>query len=343
MGLFSSLLNKNNLDKPVILKDISDNGQIEKLENLLLQKEYSDYEQQIKEDIFKIKSGYYGENQVKYYLKNSGMPMYILHDLYFEYDNETKSQIDFLVITRKMIFIIECKNFSFSSQITVDENEQFIITQKDNTKQSIKNPIEQNRIHTELLSRMFPKIKKAFFPLVVFANENSILDYSNAPDEIKNHIVRADNLVSHIKKLNKNSRLSELSDSKMKDYVNLFLEKNKKNPIDYTLKYQRLIPAKPPVEIKESDVNIPKQEIKCICPNCSQPVPKGYYYCKCGMQFTIYGIKLSDENINLLISGKSVQCDTQYGLRIIYPQTESRDYQGKTYIHWKSSPASYNK
>lgn len=37
------------------------------------------------------------------------MPMYILHDLYIE-DGELSVQIDYLVITRKICFVIECKN-----------------------------------------------------------------------------------------------------------------------------------------------------------------------------------------------------------------------------------------
>lgn len=343
MGLFGSLFSKNNLDKPVVFKDSSDNGQIEKLENLLLQKQYSDFRQQIEDDILKIKSGYYGENQVKYYLKNSGMPMYILHDVYFEYDDDTKSQIDFLVITRKNIFVIECKNFSYSSKITVDENGQFIILQKDNTQQSIRNPIEQNRIHIEVLGKLFPKIRKICFPLVVFANENSILDYSKAPDEIRNHIVRADNLVSYIKKINRNSRISELSDLKMKEYAEYFLEKNKKNPTDYTAKYSVSLPEKPAPAKKQSPVKTTEQEIRCICPNCSQPVPMGYFYCQCGMQFTIYKTKLSDEQINFLINGKPIKCNTDYGTRTVYPQIEKREFQGKTFIQWKSAPVSEKK
>lgn len=41
-------------------------------------------------------------------LKNSHMPMYILHDIFFE-ENGLTTQIDYIVITRKVILIIECK------------------------------------------------------------------------------------------------------------------------------------------------------------------------------------------------------------------------------------------
>jgi len=35
--------------------------------------------------------------------------MYILHDIYLEVDG-LSAQIDYIVVTRKIIFIIECKN-----------------------------------------------------------------------------------------------------------------------------------------------------------------------------------------------------------------------------------------
>lgn len=348
MGFFSKLFNKNKsvdisaeaykLDNPVVYKSKEDSGQLQKLENMLNQKKYSQYKNQIENDILRIKSGDYGENQVKYYLTHSYMPMYILHDIYLEYDSNNKAQIDFLVITRKMIFVIECKNFSFSSSVRVGKDRQFIVTMKDNTMQSIKNPLEQNRIHIEVIGKIFPLIKKICFPLVVFTNENSILDYSQASDDIKNHIVRADNLVEYIKSINDSFSSTELPDFKMWEIADCFLKRNQKNSFDYTAKYSVSLPEKSAPTKKQSPVKTPEQEIRCICPNCNNPVPKGFYFCKCGMQFAIYGTKLSDEYVNSLINGKSVKCNTDYGIRIVYPQIEKREFQGKTFIQWKSAP-----
>lgn len=357
MGFFSKLFNKNKsvdvsaeaykLDNPIVYKSKEDNGQLQKLENMLNQKKYSQHKTQIENDILRIKSGDYGENQVRYYLTHSYMPMYILHDVYLEYDSNNKSQIDFLVITRKMIFVIECKNFSFSSSVRVGKDRQFIVKMKDNTMQSIKNPLEQNRIHIEVINKFFPEIRKICFPLVVFTNENSILDYSQAPDDIKNHIVRADNLVEYIKSVNNSFCSKEMTDFKMRETADCFLKKNQKNSFDYTAKYSVSLPTKPAPTKKQSPVRTPeqniKQEIRCICPNCRKPVSKGFYFCKCGMQFTIYGTKLSDEYINSLINGKSVKCNTDYGIRIVYPQIEKREFQGKTFIQWKSVPTENNK
>ncbi|MHB9143506.1 MAG: nuclease-related domain-containing protein, partial [Paludibacter sp.] len=56
-----------------------------------------------------VEAGIAGEKQVRFELENSHIPMYILHDLYIEYEGLT-AQIDYLIITRKHQFVIECKN-----------------------------------------------------------------------------------------------------------------------------------------------------------------------------------------------------------------------------------------
>lgn len=322
MGLF---FNRNKLDKPVILKeDTSCIKQITQLEGMLNQKKYSAYSEQIKADLLKLQSGLNGENNVGYYLKNSGIPMYILHDVYLEYNSEYRAQIDFIVITRKYVFVIECKNYSYSTKIIVDSTGQFIISQKDNTTQSMKNPVEQNRIHMEIIKKISPEISRICYPVTVFANEKSILDCRNAPDNIKSHITRADNLVNFITVLIKKSNRFELSDRKMKEYAEFFLAQNKDNPVDYTTKYT--VPETAKVT----------GNIRCICPNCSQPVPKEQYFCKCGMQFSIYRTKLTDGNIKSLLNGNKIRISTDYGDRIVFPEIESHEHNGKTFYQWQS-------
>lgn len=69
--------------------------------------------------------------------------MYILHDLYLE-DHDLSAQIDFLIITRKRIFILECKNMI--GNIEINNLGDFIRTMKFNgkyIKESIYSPITQ--------------------------------------------------------------------------------------------------------------------------------------------------------------------------------------------------------
>ncbi|NLZ73392.1 MAG: NERD domain-containing protein, partial [Bacteroidales bacterium] len=103
MGLF------DRLKEPVFLKESSNaEVQLEKLKALepLLNPEGQAL---IRQDIKCLEYGIAGEKNIAFELKNSHMPMYILHDLYLE-DGDLSAQIDYLVFTKKICFVIECKN-----------------------------------------------------------------------------------------------------------------------------------------------------------------------------------------------------------------------------------------
>lgn len=63
----------------------------------------------IDEEINRVNAGIWGEQTVRFELQNSHIPMYVLHDLFLEYDGLT-AQIDYLIVTRKQTFVLECKN-----------------------------------------------------------------------------------------------------------------------------------------------------------------------------------------------------------------------------------------
>ncbi|MBS5937919.1 nuclease-related domain-containing protein [Clostridium sp.] len=99
----------NKLDKPIFLKEESKlKVYISKLQELYNKAEGSfkyKFEKELKIDIM----GELGEKNIAYELKNSNMPMYVLHDVTLEID-DLSAQIDYIVVTRKRTFIIECKN-----------------------------------------------------------------------------------------------------------------------------------------------------------------------------------------------------------------------------------------
>ena len=77
--------------------------------------------------------------------------MYILHDIYLEY-GDVSAQIDYIVVTRKLIFIIECKNLY--GNIEINSNGDFIRTMeygRRTKKEGIYSPITQNKRHLELI------------------------------------------------------------------------------------------------------------------------------------------------------------------------------------------------
>ena len=245
MGLFDKLR------EPVILKeDSSAKVQLEQL-NSIMQTVPTEIKFQIEQDIRLLQYGIYGEDALMFELKNSHMPMYIMHDLFFEM-NGLKSQIDFLVITRKLIIIIECKNLY--GNITIDNNGNFTRTVQIGNhynKQGIYSPITQNQRHIDMIRELRRESKsllmRTFFDkhfeenyksIVVLANYKSVLDMQYAPKEIKEKVVKIDGLINYIKKLHDVCDNNNMSDKEMKELADFFLEKSVPNKQDYTEKYR---------------------------------------------------------------------------------------------------------
>lgn len=59
-------------------------------------------------------------------LEYSYLPMYILEDIFLQYKSnyQIDAQIDFLVFTKKICFVVECKNWN-ENEIKVDYKGQF--------------------------------------------------------------------------------------------------------------------------------------------------------------------------------------------------------------------------
>jgi len=103
MGLFSKQ------EKVIFIKESNIiDKQIEELKELKQQVD-EETEKDIEKDIRILKYGKIGEDNIIFELKNSSIPMYVLHDIYIKHEGLTE-QIDFIVITSKLNFIIECKN-----------------------------------------------------------------------------------------------------------------------------------------------------------------------------------------------------------------------------------------
>lgn len=292
MGLFSSKKD------PVIVKETSTaKQQIQALEELLLTAP-NDIKPQIEQDRKLLSYGIYGEDQILFELKNSHLPMYVLHDLYLECDGLT-AQIDFLVITEKANFVIECKNLI--GNIEINNNGDFIRTinyGKAYKKEGIYSPITQNRRHIELIKQMRGRTKsnfltKALFEkffytmyqgVVVLANPKTVLNDKFAKKEIKEQVIRVDRLVEHIRQVNAHSKDEPSSDKQMAELAQFFLSVHKENPTDYLEKYKNAVSGQSTIEeVPEKTPEIlpePTQETQAadsadnppVCPKCNAPM-----------------------------------------------------------------------
>ncbi|MEG0275759.1 MAG: NERD domain-containing protein [Coprobacillus sp.] len=275
MGFF------NKLNEPVFLKENSDSQeQLEKLKSLetFLNDEGKRI---IQQDIKNIEYGIVGENNIAYELKNSHLPLYVLHDIYLEMD-DFSAQIDYMVFTRKICFIIECKNLY--GNIEINSNGDFIRTSEYNgkrKKEGIYSPITQNQRHLELMkkiivesrSNVFTKliIKNAFDNLyksvVVLANPKTVVNMKYAQKDIKRKVIRADQLIGYIKDIYNESKEPAINDNELLNWAQKILNMHNNITKDYLKKYDQykideILAVEKDVEVNMSnieDTNIYKE------------------------------------------------------------------------------------
>lgn len=247
MGVF------NRLNEPVFLKESSNTEeQIERLKNL--QPYLNQYGKTlIKQDIKDLEYGMFGEKQIAFELKNSHIPMYILHDVYLE-DGELSARIDYLVFTKKICFVIECKNLF--GKIEINNNGDFIRTLEFDGKQrkeGIYSPITQNQRHIELMKKIKIDSKKnqlikfiaqkvfdsMYQSVVVLANPKTVLNVKFAKKEVKEQVIRVDQLVNYIKKVYKQSSQSAFSDEELLKWATSYLDLHQDVVKNYTGKYEK--------------------------------------------------------------------------------------------------------
>ena len=268
MGLFSTP------KEPVFLKE--DSSALKHIECLkeLYNQVNDEGKAEIENEIKLLEAGLYGENQIIFELKNSHIPMVVLHDIYLEYEG-LSAQIDFLIVTKGYVFVIECKNLV--GNITVDNTGSFTRIfdyGRFKKKEGIYSPITQNQRHMELIKQkviakqtnvLSKKLAEKAFEdnfksVVVLANPKTVLNAKFAPKEIKNSVIRADQLIEFIKRANVGSEMR--SEKAMLELAESYLQAHIENKKDYTEKYAQYFIQKTTVEEK------------ILCPKCGAEMIK---------------------------------------------------------------------
>ena len=201
---------KDKLKEPVIYK--GSNKAVEELNQIQeYLKEHNDKELEKKARL--IQYGIDGEKNILFELKNSHFPMYVLHDVYMV-NHDLSAQIDYIIITPSMVYFIECKNLIGTIMIDAMGNftREYTYNGK-RIKEGIYSPITQSQRHLDLYKSLRAKrqgtvmkfiydktFSNNFKSLVVLANPKSILKSRYAPKEIKDKVIKADQLIDYIKK-----------------------------------------------------------------------------------------------------------------------------------------------
>lgn len=199
----------------------------------------------LENDIKLLQIGLSGENKILYELLNSTIPMYIFHDVYYEFD-ELSAQIDFVIVTAYKIFIVECKNVIGNVIVNSDGN---FIREYNGKREGMYSSFTQNDRHIDVILNMmysrkgflgklfFDKtIKRHIESLIVFVNPKTIIKKQYAPKNIKSRVLRADEINAYIKKA---INLCEFKNLDMESFSNFFKQNNIIRNINYVSKYEK--------------------------------------------------------------------------------------------------------
>lgn len=272
MGLFDKI------KEPVFLKeDSSAKVQLLALQELAKTATGALVEQ-LEQEIKCVEAGIFGENAIQYELRNSHIPMFVLHDIYLEHEG-LSAQIDFLIVTRKHQYVIECKNLYGDIEIT--STGDFVRTVpfgRYRKKEGIYSPITQNKLHLELIKQIRSAersnfLTKALFEsnfdnnyrsVVVLANPKTVLNARYAKKEVRDQVIRADQLSEHIRKTDADPNAVETSEKNMEALVRFFLSIHKPQEIDYNERFRNLAGA-PEAPMPNTG---PENTEQILCPKC---------------------------------------------------------------------------
>ena len=246
MGLLDSAFDAFRFKDTIFLKESSD---LQDKYNALkkLNDEYPNNED-IQSELYIVEKGLKGEDEIAYQLKKANIGMYVLKDIKVKYEDLT-AQIDYVIVTPVYTYYVECKNLV--GNITVNEKGDFIreyVIKGKKIKKGIYSPLRQVEAQREVLRKIWDSNTSTFKKilasnnfnyfrrvLVVAANQDTILNTSKAPKDIKYKVLRADALVRQIKYELNNRSSNDLWDSKkaMEAYANSYLSLNNDTNIDY--------------------------------------------------------------------------------------------------------------
>lgn len=241
MGILDTLVNGGRFTDTIFYKKTSDlQDKYDALKKL--NEEYPNNED-LQTEMYIVKKGLAGENEIAYQLEKSNIGMYVLRDIKLKYENLT-AQIDYIIITPIYIYLVECKNLV--GNIMVNENGDFIneyTIKGKKVRKGMYSPLRQVEAQREVLRKIwvsnaskFTKlIASSWFnyyrrTLVVAANPETILNTSKAPKEIKSKVLRADALVRKLKTDFENRRSDDVIDSQKA------MEKTAQSYIDISFK-----------------------------------------------------------------------------------------------------------
>lgn len=233
-----ALVDKEKLKTPIVVKEATEVvRRTEQYKNVLNQTVDTVEIDRIQEQMKLLELGLKGENSVLFELQNSFLPLHILHDVRIVH-GDLKAQIDFVVLTRKFLLLIEVKNYY--GNILVNEKDEFIRQVYKGNKlvfqEGFYSPVRQVERQAEVFEAymrdMGAVIRTPIKSVAVFTNNRTVINTKKASKQVKDKIMRVDGLVKFIKQeLEKDSpvhfmdnRMQEMSDYIKASHVGLIVD-----------------------------------------------------------------------------------------------------------------------
>ena len=236
--------------------------------------------EKLEEQIRLVKAGIRGEEAIAFELRNSHIPMFVLHDLFLS-QGDLSAQIDYLIVTRKCVLVIECKNLI--GNIEINNAGSFIRSISGNKREGIYSPVTQNQRHLELIKQIRLETKKnaiqralfeksfysTYRSVVVLANPQTVLNARYAPKPIRQQVIRADQLVEYIRHILNDPNTAAMSEKDMTEYAHYFLGLHRENPVDYTEKFRQSAAPREGAAAADTETDKPTT---ILCPKCGAPM-----------------------------------------------------------------------
>ncbi|KQL21245.1 nuclease-related domain-containing protein [Cytobacillus solani] len=239
----------------MIVKELSKPSSILKLEALMrrIPIDHAKYAE-IKEDLRKRLAGYNGERALSYYLDFlPDKDYFIFHDLCLP-NGPHHFQIDYLVLSRHLAFILECKNF-YGTLLLEDSFNQLIRTANDK-EEGFQNPISQTKWHQQQLSTFLNSYGYSQIPidyLVAFSSPSTILKTNSRSQSLLKRIVHGYNLLDRLNEIGKAYKKDVIEMKHLRKLCKLLLKSHVPSDQNISQKYV----------LTKSDVKTGVQ-----CPNC---------------------------------------------------------------------------
>lgn len=255
MGLLDRILGYGEIKGPEFTKDFSvdDNTQLNTLTSLL-NRVNDESKIKVEKEILNVRSGLAGEKNVYYELKNSRLPIVCLHDIRLEYKN-LEAQFDFIIIASEFILVLETKKLF--GNINIDNEGNFTREYRINNrtfKEGMYSPITQNERHVRLLDEFLRDHKLIkhcpIYSLIVIANDKTIVNKKFAKVEVKNLIIKHDQLIEKLNYYIKNNNEVKFRHNYMREIAETIIKENK--PIEYDFVKKLNLELKPMVSEKAS-------------------------------------------------------------------------------------------